>query len=41
MANEALLASARVVPAKLGDASFQFIHPTVDRALAAALAPRR
>ena len=41
MANEALLASARVVPAKLGDAGFQFIHPTVDRALAAALAPRR
>jgi len=39
MANETLLASARVVPAKLGDAGFQFIHPTVDGALAAALAP--
>jgi hypothetical protein len=41
MADEALLASARVVPAKLVDAGFQFIHPTVDGALAAALGPRR
>jgi uncharacterized protein (TIGR01777 family) len=41
MADEALLASARVIPAKLGDAGFQFMHPTVDGALAAALGPMR
>jgi uncharacterized protein (TIGR01777 family) len=39
MADEALLASARVVPAKLQAAGFDFIHPTLDQALAAALAP--
>jgi hypothetical protein len=37
MADEALLASARVAPAKLMSAGFEFAHPTVDRALAAAL----
>lgn len=37
MADEALLASARVVPAKLQMAGFQFTHSTVDRALDAAL----
>jgi hypothetical protein len=37
LADEALLAGARVVPAKLCDAGFQFMHPTVD----AALAPRQ
>jgi uncharacterized protein (TIGR01777 family) len=37
MADEALLASARVVPAKLAKFGFQFTHPTVDSALAAAL----
>jgi uncharacterized protein len=41
MANETVLASARVVPAKLNNAGFQFIHPTVDGALAAALGPQR
>jgi hypothetical protein len=39
MANEALLASQRAVPARLIAAGFQFAHPTVDGALAAALAP--
>jgi uncharacterized protein (TIGR01777 family) len=37
MANEALLASARVVPARLRSAGFQFAHPSIDEALAAAL----
>lgn len=37
MADEALLASARVAPAKLMSAGFEFAHMTVDRALAAAL----
>jgi hypothetical protein len=37
MADEALLASARVVPAKLLGAGFRFAHATVDEALAAAL----
>jgi uncharacterized protein (TIGR01777 family) len=37
MADEALLASARVVPAKLLSAGFEFARPTVDEALAAAL----
>jgi uncharacterized protein len=41
MAGEALLASARVLPARLGDAGFQFVHPRVDAAMAAALAPSR
>jgi uncharacterized protein len=41
MANEALLASVRVVPAKLGNAGFQFTHPTVDAALGAELGPRQ
>ena len=36
MADEALLASARVFPQKLMAAGFQFTHPTVDKALAAA-----
>jgi uncharacterized protein (TIGR01777 family) len=39
MADEALLASARVYPSKLLDAGFQFAHSTADQALAAALAP--
>jgi NAD dependent epimerase/dehydratase family enzyme len=37
MADEALLASARILPAKLGGAGFRFAHPTVDAALAACL----
>jgi uncharacterized protein (TIGR01777 family) len=37
MADEALLASARVLPARLAEAGFQFQHPTVEDALAAAL----
>jgi uncharacterized protein (TIGR01777 family) len=37
MADEALLASARVLPARLTQAGFQFQHPTVEDALAAAL----
>ena len=37
MADEALLASARVLPAKLTAAGFQFAHPTIQQALAAAL----
>ncbi|HXR39362.1 MAG TPA: TIGR01777 family oxidoreductase [Terracidiphilus sp.] len=41
MADEALLASARVVPARLTSADFRFTHPTLDAALAAALAPAR
>jgi uncharacterized protein len=40
MANEALLASARVVPARLANAGFQFTHPTLDAALSPALEPR-
>jgi uncharacterized protein (TIGR01777 family) len=38
MAGEALLASARVFPSRLIAMGFQFAHPTVDVALAAALA---
>ncbi|MGA2534477.1 MAG: TIGR01777 family oxidoreductase [Terracidiphilus sp.] len=38
MAGEALLASARVFPSRLISVGFQFAHPTVDVALAAALA---
>jgi uncharacterized protein (TIGR01777 family) len=41
MADEALLASARVVPTKLTAAGFQFAHPTVESALAAALGGTR
>lgn len=41
MADEALLSSARAVPARLADAGFQFTHPTVEQALAAALAAAR
>jgi hypothetical protein len=41
MANEALLASERAVPAKLIAAGFQFAHPTVDEALAAVLKTRK
>jgi uncharacterized protein len=37
MAEEALLASARVMPTKLTKAGFRFVHPTVERALAAVL----
>jgi hypothetical protein len=38
IADEALLASARVYPGKLITAGFQFAHPTVERGLATALA---
>jgi uncharacterized protein (TIGR01777 family) len=37
MADEALLASARVMPAKLLATGFEFAHPTLDEALAAAI----
>jgi hypothetical protein len=37
MADEALLASARAVPARLQSAGFRFTHPAIDQALAAAL----
>jgi NAD dependent epimerase/dehydratase family enzyme len=33
MANEMLLASARVIPAKLREAGFRFEHPRLDSAL--------
>jgi len=39
MADEALLSSARAVPSKLLAAGFQFAHPTIEQALAAALLP--
>jgi len=39
MADQALLASARVVPKRLLDAGFQFALPTIDAALAAVSAP--
>jgi len=38
MADEALLSSSRAVPKRLLDAGFTFTHPTIDQALAAALA---
>lgn len=41
MAQEALLASARIMPAKLTAAGFRFLHPTVEEALAAALGRER
>jgi hypothetical protein len=41
MADEALLSSARALPAKLNAAGFQFTHPTIDLAIAAALAPQQ
>jgi hypothetical protein len=41
MANEALLSSAKAVPAKLIEAAFQFTHPDVASALAAALASQQ
>jgi NAD dependent epimerase/dehydratase family enzyme len=37
MADEALLSSARVYPARLVNAGFQFTYPTVGQALAASL----
>ena len=37
IADEALLASARVLPAKLQAETFEFKHPTIDEALAAIL----
>ena len=40
MADEALLASARVLPAKLQAAGFHFIHPGIGQALGAALQPQ-
>ena len=40
MADEALLASARVLPSRLTSAQFPFAHPTIDQALTAALAPQ-
>ena len=39
MADEALLASTRVLPARLASEGFVFRHPVLDRALAVALAP--
>jgi len=41
MADEALLSSTRALPAKLTAAGFQFAHPTIDLALAAAIAKRQ
>jgi hypothetical protein len=41
MANEALLASARVFPSKLLEAGFQFAHPVLKNALAAVLTSDR
>jgi NAD dependent epimerase/dehydratase family enzyme len=40
MAEETLLASARVRPQRLLDAGFQFKHPTLNDALSAVLAER-
>jgi uncharacterized protein len=37
MADEALLASARVLPGKLQTAQFHFAHPTIEEALSAAI----
>lgn len=39
MADEALLASARVYPSRLTSSGFQFTHPTIAQALNSALAP--
>lgn len=39
MADEALLSSARVVPARLTAAGFRFAQPTIETALSAALGP--
>jgi hypothetical protein len=39
MADETVLASARAVPAKLIEAGFRFVYPTIEAALAAALRP--
>jgi NAD dependent epimerase/dehydratase family enzyme len=37
MVDEMLTASVRAVPKRLADAGFEFQHPTIDAALAAAL----
>jgi uncharacterized protein len=41
MADDALLSSARVVPSRLLAAAFQFVHPTLDAALTAAVTAAR
>jgi hypothetical protein len=41
MADETLLASARVLPARLTAAGFRFTHPTIQQALAAAIEPQQ
>jgi hypothetical protein len=41
MADEALLSSARVLPARLGEAGFRFAHPDLNAALSAVLKKRR
>ena len=39
-ADEGLLSGCRAFPSRLSSAGFQFVHPTIDQALAAALAKR-
>lgn len=41
MAGETLLASTRVLPARLTAAGFRFMHPTIEEALNAVLSPER